>query len=111
MIYYTGEVGRRMHVFYLMNEFIPVFKEIVFLMPQEFDAHDFILQLIHQAPISYFSILRTTESNVALANAQISNYLKNNAGFYSLTFTGKAESLDIFQEVSECATFKKNVKK
>ncbi|MBP5398729.1 MAG: hypothetical protein J6Y32_08960 [Bacteroidales bacterium] len=92
-----------------MDELIPVFNEIVFLMPKEFDAHDFILQLIKKAPISYFSILRATGNNVALANAQISNHLKNNANLYSIEFYGKTQSHDIFQEISECAKFIKTI--
>lgn len=90
-----------------MDELIPVFKEIVFLMPKEFDAHDFILQLIKNAPVSYFSILRSADNNVALANAQISNHLKTKASYFHITYDGKVTSLDVYQIPNECARFHK----
>lgn len=91
-----------------MKEFFPLFQLITSLMPREFDAHEFILELIKQNPYAYFSVLYAADEKVALANAQISKYLSDHSEELNLVYTGrKHESPDIFRNNAECAVFEK----
>lgn len=90
-----------------MNEYTPSFHEVIALMPQTFDAHDFILTFVSHHPISYFSILRNAGERVFQANALISNHLKNKSAEFEIEYLGKVTSLDIYQNPAECALFHK----
>ena len=77
-------------------------------MPQVFDAHDFIIELIRQNPYDYFAILHTFDDKVSLANAQISGYMADHASELDLIYSGEKHiSLDIFRNPAECACYEK----
>ena len=92
----------------LMEEYIPLFRQVCMLMPHTFDAHEFIVEVIRQNPYAYFDVLHKSDDKVSLANARISNFLADYAQLFNLDYAGqKHESLDIFRNSSECAMFER----
>lgn len=89
------------------NDLSALFSSIIARMPRTFDSHDFILALLKEDPACYFSLYRLCQESVPLTNAYISNYLVNNSGAINIVFISKTMSPDIFQNISECAQFKK----
>ena len=105
---YAGEVGHRKNI--LMNKYVSLFRHVIILMPQVFDAHEFIVELIRQNPFAYFAIMRESDYSVQLANAQIAKYLSDHKEEFSLSYNGrKHNSLDIYRNYAECAVFEKTL--
>lgn len=84
------------------------FSRIVEMMPDVFDAHEFILALIKEETYEYFSLLRDCNFDFARTHAWISNRLVNNADEFSISyFNEKRVSMDIFHEQRPCAVFER----
>lgn len=75
-------------------------------MPSVFDSHEFILNFIQYSPCSYGALL-VAHNNVALAHAEISNFLRNNSAELGIAKTNEKESTDIFGKLTECAVWAK----
>ena len=84
-------------------------QEILSLMPQNFDSHDFIRKFIWECPKVYGELLIKYE-NVSTAHAEISNYLRYNASKLGIKeLDEKTESEDIFKTKRPCANWEKTV--
>ena len=71
-------------------------------MKDAFDSHDFIKEFIWSYPSDYGKILEHF-NNVALAHAQISKFLSDNADVLHIKKTGEDGTDNIFGHDRKCA--------
>lgn len=103
----TPELWGAERSLFTMENTLSSFRQIIAIMPNHFDAHDFILKLIQINTFEYFSIIHHYDESIALTHAHISNFLVGHEKELSIHFTGKRISLDVFQNPTECAVFEK----
>lgn len=91
-----------------MDEVLNVFRAVLNLMSKSFDSHEYILMLLHENPVVYFSFLREAHERVSLANAQISSFLFDHQSDLRIEYQGKHDSLNVYLNITECAVWKKS---
>ena len=78
------------------EELLHAFGEVVKLLPEEFDSHEFIREFIFNCPQPYGRLL-IKHNNVSTAHGEIANILRNNSCRLNIEQSGyKVYSNDIF---------------
>lgn len=85
---------------------IVMFKEVVDCLNSRFSSHEFIRKFLEKNHKEYAARLKKQDS-VALANAEIANYLRNNASELGIKKVGDIESMNILGHLSICALWEK----
>lgn len=84
-------------------------QEIIELMPNGFDSHDFIRKFIWKCPEIYGRLL-IKHANVTTAHAEISNYLRCHTSELGINeLPEKVESEDILRIIRPCAQWEKQL--
>lgn len=81
-------------------------QEIITMLGNQFDSHDFILMFIKTYPYSYFKLL-DRYTNVTMVDAQIALYLNHHAVELQIEKIGDVVSLNIMSNESGCSLWKK----
>ncbi len=77
------------------------------LLGNLFDSHDFIRKFILNCPVSYGDLLKK-HKKVTTAHGEIANYLGNHSKQLGIEQIGTIVSLNIFNNETPCALWKKN---
>lgn len=80
--------------------------QIIRLLNDNFDSHDFIRELYVHMP-SVYGVFLVRHNNVNTAHAEISNFLRFYSNDLEICEMGKVVSLNIFGKPSECAQWGK----
>lgn len=81
-------------------------RQVISMLPTEFDSHKFILCFLQFYPRSYGELLMA-RNNVAFAHGDISNYIRLHMGELHLEELEKRTSPDIFGNPSLNAQWRK----
>lgn len=85
---------------------IDIVASIVETMKENFDSHDFIKEFVWRYPSIYGQLLVDLD-DVALAHAQISNYLLNHAQELGIEKTSEVDSDNLFGHITPCGKWHK----
>lgn len=84
-------------------------QQVLFLMKDEFDSHDFILAYACGYTISYLNMLWENKGDVSVADGKIGKFLSRNCVVLHIQnpFPKETKSINIKGYVSDCTKWKK----
>ncbi len=82
--------------------------EVIKLLPNEFDSHDFLQQYALCYTWSYLLLLKDSK-DVQRLHMSIGAFLKNNEASLSIEKVGERTTINIFGNMVECALWNKKI--
>ncbi len=83
-------------------------KEVIKLLPNEFDSHDFFQQYVLCYTWSYLLLLKDAKS-VKQLHMGIGDFLKDNAAILSIEKVDERRTINIFGNMIKCALWNKKI--
>lgn len=91
----------------MTQDLLDAYQVVVDLMPDQFDSHDFIRKFMKQYTVKYAEVLLKFQ-NVQTSHGHIALNLKSHSKELGIMSNGRTNSMNVFNEVSECELWMKD---